>query len=479
MLPTPSAELATPGDPNADPARKSFDAQYLAHDFATYSTILSFGWDLEAVRRAVWHHVRGEFLFSAYLADYITQDAAVFSAMLQRVAPIIGLKPAITPSAIRNGKGLAARAADDARAMLADGSAVLAPGLLADLDGEQAMMGVAIAQNIYRPRADGSGWDLVEVRPWPMRAARYNQYLKRYQLQTTEGLVTIEHGDGKWVIVQPRRLESFRSGAIRALGEAFADRRFAIRDRAQASEIEGLGKPIGQLPEGIKTTDEHGQIMVAAMKRLQEPRSGALMPYGASVKYLERNGSFPAIFENIIKGNDQDIAKIVLGQDSTSTGSGGNYMKARFLWGVRNDLVEADLRGIGYALTTGSLRPLAAVNYGDPDLAASLSWPLPDPSEDERRESLATRTKAYHEAIWNARANGFVVDQRTCDELATAYGVAPLMLDEKDPPKRPASLVGAGGGGALPKGGAPSPSQDANPGPAGPEPATATKEQTT
>lgn len=435
----------TPGDPNVDPTRTTFDSQYLTTTFSTYSALAEYNWDLPTIRQVVSLHVnQGDFLLSSYLADYLLQDAAIFSALLQRISPFIGLKRELVRGFWADGAEQCQKAYDDAVEMFSD-AGVCSPGFLADLDIDQAVSGVAIYQNILRPSADGRCLDLLEMRPWPLRAARYNQYLRRYQVQTTDGYVTIEHGDGKWSIVQPYRTECHRKGALRPLSECFADRRFGVRDRAQHSETHAIAKPIGTLPPEVKIRSDEGEAFRKQLQNLRLPRSGMIKPAGSSLETFEPKTLSFQVFENIINGNDGDIGKILLGQDTAASGKGGgNYMAARFLWGVRNDIIERDVTSAAQAINTGTLRPLAIMNYGDARAASSVRWPLPDPSEDQRYESTATRTAAYQKAIVGARASGFVVDQPAADKLAKEFGVDPMTLAPKPP--IPDALVPFSGG---------------------------------
>lgn len=93
------------------------------------------------------------------------------------------------------------------------------------------------------------------------------------------------------------------------------------------------------------------------------------------------------------------------------------------LFGVRNDIVEGDLRGAEYALNTGAIRPWTALNFGDIELAPHRKWLMPDPDEDARRKSLAERTTAYNEALEAYKKNGFVIDQAFADKLAADFGI--------------------------------------------------------
>lgn len=330
----------------------------------------------------------------------------------------------------KNERGEAIRR--EAEASFGVRSPSFAPGVLADIFECVAMMGVGVSQNIWTPREDGTRVD-VRLEPWPTEALMVDPTTRALKALTSDGPVDVVHGDGKWVVTQLHHTNPWRWGAIVALAMAWPDRAYGIRDRSQNAETHGQGKPIGTLPENVTIDSPEGRMFVTQMRRLQHARSGMLKPYGTTLEYLESSSSAWQIFREIIGSNNSDIAKILLGQDGTVNNSGGNYIKSDVLFGVRNDIVEGDLRAMESALTLGTLRPWTALNFGRLDAYPMVEWLMPDADEDARAESLGKRTAAFNDAVDTYRKNGFVVDQPVIDRIASEFGIVPPVLEEKAP----------------------------------------------
>lgn len=399
--------------PDGRPAK--IDRKYLTHAFGNYRPSGLYGWDLDRIRAARDAHMVGSFAQSEALIASMAKDAAIYAARLNRVAPALGL-----PRVFSGGASDAAR--EEASATFLRGPGGLSNAVLADLDDTLAMAGFVVLQVLWTARADGSRLD-ARLEQWPLSALVWRDYERKLYAQTTDGLVEVVHGDGKWIVVATRADRPWQWGALVPLALTWGDRSFGIRDRSRNAEAHGEAKPIGFLPEGVDVEGPEGKAMAEALQKLHAARGLMLAPYGSDVKYLESMSQAWQIFREIIGSNNTDIAKILLGQDGAASASGGNYVKDSILFGVRNDIVEADCGSMGRALSEGLFGPWEAVNLGASDEMLALAWLMPDADEDARRESLAKRTEAFNTAVEKYRANGFEVSQELVDELAKQHGV--------------------------------------------------------
>lgn len=399
--------------PDGRPAK--IDRKYLTHTFDHYRPNGLYGWDLDRIKAARDAHMVGSFAQSEGLMASMQKDAAIFAARLNRIAPALGL-----PRRIVGGASDAVRA--EAERTFLRGPAGLSRALMADIFDAHAVAGFAVLQNVWTPREDGSRFD---VRPelWPISSLQWRDYEKKLYAQTRDGFVEVVHGDGKWVVIAARSDRPWQAGALIPLALTWGDRAYGIRDRSRNAEAHGEAKPIGYLPEGVDVDGEEGQAMAAALQKLHAARGLMLAPAGSEVKYLESMNQAWQIFREIISSDTSDITKSLLGSDGTASASGGNYVKDSMLFGVRNDIVEADVGGAGRGLGEATLGVWEAVNFGGGAELLSLEWLMPDADEDARRQSLADRTKAFNEAIKAYRDNGFNVDQAFADELAKSFNV--------------------------------------------------------
>lgn len=377
-------------------------------------------WDAAGVREASDAHAAGDFQRSSQLFDSMLRDPRIFAAVLQRIGPPLSLVHSVQGASRWNGKGLAERARADAEVLFVDQSTAFPFGVFAGMFASLAVHGLAILQVVWHAREDGSHVDPV-VSEWPIHATAWNPTRKGYDAITSTGdVVPIVHGDGRWIIVASRGSEPHRMGALRALAASWVDRANAVIDRREHAAAHGSPNVVGTLPESIEPKGKVGASFAAEIRKLQRPKGGAVLPFGSKVQFLEAQTLSFAVFENMIKSDNADIALALLGQDGTTENSGGAYTKILALKNVRFDIVEMDVRASGTALTTGLLVHHAAKNYGRADVAGSLVWHLPDPEEDSRIAELANRHRALTELVAKYRAIGV---EPNLDQLAAELRV--------------------------------------------------------
>ncbi len=438
MITTPNPLISSVVDPAPSPPRTSFDADYLAHNFQeppnSFNTL--FGWDIGRVREVCAEHEIGEFFNSWHLWTAMSYDPTISSALTQLAAPLESLPKRVVGSTFRNTKGQVEAARAEQEDLFAVASTSCPPEVLADTVKGVAGLGMHILQVHYSPSFNGARLNPI-VKTWPLRASRWNQALRKIQVMTMgDGLVTIEHGDGKWIIVGGAGFEAFRNGAVMRFRETWPDIVYGRRDRSQHSEAHGQPKPIGTLPEGVAMSENEkltfaGKNMLNLTKSLsRRGRAYGIQPFGAKVEYFEPKQLSWQIFKEITAACSSDIAKVLLGQDSTTsdTGAGENYIKAGTLYDVRQDIVKAYLGKLSSGFSSGLLSPWSVINYGSTDFAAKLEWLIPNVDEDARQESLGKRIKSFSAAIAGIRSNGLVFNQEVCNRLQKAFGIEDLAL---------------------------------------------------
>lgn len=365
-----------------------------------------------------------------------------YAALLNRIAPHLGLPreicvcPSVSGHAAREG-GLQARVVEEAHQAFLSDEGSISPELTADVNEHLAMHGLAVLQNVWTTREDGSRRD---ARPeiWPLDAVEWSEVDSTLWALTTSGREPIVHGDGRWVVVRLHDLEPWTWGAIMPGANLFADRAFAVRDRARNAESHGDSKWIGTMPERVGTKDAEGVAFRKELVELYKARRVMLKPFGSEVERSEAMSQNWQIFREIITSDNGDIARVLLGQEMRGSDSSQRLTLAQ-LYGVRNDIVEADLRGMARAFNTGTIRPWQAVNFGRVDLISGMRWLIPDADEDARRTSMATRMDAFNRHVKDLRDNGFDVTQAFVDDLSRQYGVTTPLLVVRTPPTAPLS----------------------------------------
>lgn len=383
-----------------------------------------YAWDLDKIRNARDLQMAGRFELPARLVQATRTDYAIFASFLNRLAPQRGLPVEIQPATGARG----AKIATEAEALFGKKGIGITRDTLADIDGCLANHGVAFAINVVTPREDGSRVDF-EVKYWPIEHVRWDPTCRAFKTRVDgREEETICHGDGRWIVFQEHEHEPWTYGAIIALAILWADHAFGVRDRAKSSNAHGNAKWIGALPEGVPLEDEGGALSKEAQNFLQLLRDVAsadmpvgIKPFGSTVDFIVNNSTQWQIFKEIIDSGDKGADRVYLGHDSAADSVGGDMVA--YIFNVRNDIVEGSLRAIETGLREGTLEPWAAINFGDSTAAPDRVYLMPDADQDARLKSLAERTKAFHEAIKQAKDNGFEITQEYVDKLAKRFDV--------------------------------------------------------
>lgn len=432
----PSREVASEGlnmaptgigttAPQSPPKGPSEDMKYLGYAFEPITPLTMTGWNVDRIRRARDAHALGEFDVSALLADAMLVDPRIVAGLLQRLGPSLGIPREVKGGKRWNGKGLTETVRAEAEALFAPESTACPPGTLAAGFLSTAMMGPAILQNVWTPRDDATRID-VEARPWPMQLARWNEARRRYQLFTTDGELTIEPNDGKWIVIEPYGPRSYLFGALRALALVWADRSYAIRDRSNHSAAHGSMSIVGTLPQSVATDSAEGKAFRVVLQMLQRARSGLVKAFGSAIETLEPKTLAWQIFGQIVDSSNRDIMLALNGIDGTAV-----YKPISQIDGVRYDLVRLELGAATVSYNEGLVKPWTLYNFGDADLVPRLGWLVPDPREQERLDALGRRHQAFSMALTGYRKAGVLVDQPFVDRLAASFGVDAPKLDAK------------------------------------------------
>lgn len=418
--------MGTPKRAKRARAAGEFDLVKLAAELRPMvSNNLFFAWDLESIRTARTAQLHGNMQPAASLALAVKTDAAIYSALQNRLAPQRGLPIEL---AAANDTALAKIQKCEGEDLFGQDGITLPTEVRTEIGEALAMHGFSVATNVWTPRCDGRRVD-VEIRPWPMEHVRFNRATKMLETRTeSHGLEEIRHGNGRWIVFAQTRTSPWGWGALLALALIWADRAFGIRDRSRASTSHGNAKMIGELPQGIPLDGPEAAAFLLLLKTMHEALPYGIRPAGAKTDMLVNTSTAWQVFKEIIDSNLSDAARVLLGHDGTIRAAGGNYIKDGYLFGVSADIVESDVHTIERGLYTGTIEPWAAMNYGSSDHAPRVKYKLPDADADTLRSAMAARKKAFWEDIAATKANGFALTQKYVDELAEDYGVRPPSL---------------------------------------------------
>lgn len=392
----------------------------------------AIAWDLDAIRAARDEQMAGVFARPARLAEAMRTDYALFAAHLNRLAPQRGLPVALKPA---NQTARALRVAEEGESLFGPQGVAVHPDTLVDINSQLANHGIAFGVNVFTPRADGSRVD-VEHKAWPIEYVYWSPFYRCFMTRTEEcGDEPIVHGDGRWTVYRTSELEPWKHGAVLPAALVWAGHAFAVRDLAKASTAHGNAKVVGTMPEGVDASGEHGQAFLELLRGIASVDSPyGIKPFGSAIDFITNNSSAWQVFKEGIDNGDKAAARIYLGQDGTmGTNPTGPGIDARGMFGVRNDIVEGDLRAIERGLLTGVIEPWCAINFGDSTLAPQRVYLMPDADEDTRQEEVAKRNTEFFSIVEQAKRNGFDVTPEYVAQLAESLGVSPPALKASTP----------------------------------------------
>lgn len=397
------------------------DETYLRKRFEYYPSFgVSQSWMHDTIRGAIVSHDEGCFSGSTFLVDALHRDARCLNADNLRCATVAGFAIATEAIGYAPKRALADVAAlfdRNARACPASARKVLQSG--------GYMQGFRWAQVSWETTS--TRWT-PRVELWPSDLVDYDTQRQTFRAHTTDGLIDIKHGDGKWLCNEPMGPLGFRRAIVRAVALDWADRVMGKRHRSQHGAAHGAPVPLASLPADIKTDSNEGKAVQAFIDGVLRGRRGGVMPNGVSVKFLEAGTLAYEIYRQIIDGGAQDAEIAILGSDGMTQNTGGTNAKAHLIDGVRYDLVEDDAQGLDWCLSTGLVAPFLAFNHGDYKI--SVRHLIPDPEEDARRAAAGAKWQGIGKTVLELRKGGVEVTDELLHIIAREHGV-PAEVAEK------------------------------------------------
>ncbi len=391
------------------------------------------GWSRDQIAAAVDAQMRGAFRLAVQLQQVMLTEPAIFSASENRLAPHRGLARTIkppkgSPSLQGSAASVLAEAID---CFTTSTSVALGTGVLSDDFERISFHGLYVDQVVWKARDDGKREDPYVI-PWDLEAVEWSNNDRMLIASTELGRLPIEHGHGQWIVGTKHSDRPWRRGALVSLGTIWPDLAHGRRDRSLSQQSHGDDKWIGELPPGIALDSAEARATLDEMEELYGFQRASLFMHGTKILRNQSQSQAWQIFKESIDSDDKAAQKCLLGQDGTMTNTGGNYVKAWGMFGVRNDIIESDLSSVGAGVSTGLLRAWSLINFSRWD-RLEYQWLMPDADEDARLESIAKRTDAFNRAVSEYRANVAVVDQSFVNKLAASFGVDPPTLADATP----------------------------------------------
>ena len=375
----------------ATPGAKS--RSRLGYERQTTSTldipIQTFGvWDsVQLIQGALSDLEQGTFLNASVLCDAMGRDDRITATLSARVNGLLALPLEFKPG-VDSAKGQ--KVAED----LEDSWERIFPdGELAQLLKWGRLVGAApgeITWSTVNAPNGGSGkrW-LPRLKVWHPQFLQWRWDWRDYSLVTmSEGVVQLEVGQAHWALYTPSgRYPAWQSGIVRALAIPFLIRWWAYRDWARYSEKHGLPIFKAQVPKGAD--DDIKRLFFNSLSALGSENTVKLETGDPAqgifnIELLEPVANTWAGFQGLIEQCNSSIAILLLGQNLTTEVQGGSRAAATVHERVRSDFIQADSRTLATFIREQILKPWAAFNYGDAELAPHPVWEV-DPPEDTQK----------------------------------------------------------------------------------------------
>ncbi|WP_394845175.1 DUF935 domain-containing protein [Pendulispora brunnea] len=378
-------------------------------------------WNVPDVRDALASHVLGNFARSAQLADAALGDDRVQSVVSTRVLGMLGLPFEVAPA-----EGVDPRKARRAARELEEIWWDVCPApQTAEFLSWAIMLGFALAEVVWTSKR-GRWWPT--LRTWHPQLVYYRLDKRCYVVFTQDGAVDVEPGNGKWILYAPRgAYRGWMAGAVRAVAIPWLVRQYAHRDWARYSEAHGMPIKGAKVPATASESDKNNfYLQIANMgteTTIQLPQGLDGQSFG--IDLIEAAAGNWEAFDRLITKCDTNIACAILGQNLSTEVQGGSFAAAGAHQQVRQDYLEADAETLATALHSQLLRPWAAFNFGNPDLAPWPSWDATPP--EDRKEAAAT-LQAFADAVAKLLSSGVPIDIRA---LAERFDIP--LLDTEQP----------------------------------------------
>lgn len=380
-------------------------------------------WGTASIQQALDLHDQGQFLQSAQLSETVQRDDRVATALNTRCKGLLGLPREILPSPVGD-----RRDAKKAAAALVEmwPESDLQETLVQALRW-CVLMGFALVEIVWSGDADR--WTF-SLRVWHPQYVWFNWFNRKFLVNTAEGPVEINPGDGKWFLLTAEgEYRCWIQGAIRSIAIPWLGRQYAFRDWMRFNEIYGL--PIrkaivpAQTPQGDKDGffDDIANAGSAMVVSCPQGTDGQ----GYDLELIEATATGWETFKNSTEDADRRITLALLGQNLTTEVSGGSFAAAKVHGQVRQDYLEADERAVTAGFRRQVLRAWALYNFGDADLAPVVRFDTTPPDDEKAK---ADTLLSLSTALLNVAQVAPEVDRR---KLLERFSL-PLHEIGKEPP---------------------------------------------
>lgn len=383
-------------------------------------------WDsVQLVQSALNELENGNFKSAALLCDATNRDERITAVFDARINGVLSLPLTFEPGIKENDK--AAKAAEE---LEASWTSMFPECEITKLLKWGRIVGIAPGELVWKneKRPEGTRWTPT-LQVWDPQFVYWNWTWRDYAILTQEdGIQKMGDKPGQWFVYSPKgRYLAWKTGLIRALAIIFLIRWWAYRDWARYSEKHGLPIVKAIVPKGAdkQVKDQYfGALAMLGTENTIKCEQGGKGEAKFDAELLEPTANTWAGFKALIEQCDSSIAILVLGQNLTTEVKGGSYAAAGVHERVRADFLHSDAETLSSFLREQVLKPWAAFNFGDPELAP---WPVWQTDAPENAKDVSQSGLTAGQALTALRGADAPVDER---EFLQGLGI-PLLSEEE------------------------------------------------
>lgn len=375
-------------------------------------------------------------------AGYFDQPSMLVDAMMRddRIAGVLQTLTDAVPYLPSNfGDGEDDPETDAAREVLPE----LLPKMIDSAEASQLInwgktLGIGVGELVWEKDED-TGLLVFRLKTWHPRFLYWNWGSRSFWLQTREGQVELEPGNGQWVLYTPKGYRrAWMHGLVRRLYVPWMLRQWAMRDSGRYSEVYGTPTKKATFPSSA-SEEEKTRFFddVAALGNettIRLPRGADNVPF--DLELVEATGTGFEGFERLVQSASVNIAITVLGQNLTTEVKGGSLAASVVHDNVRADVLEGETGAWSQCVNKQMLGPWAQFNFGSKKAAPKYVINAKRP--DDKKASADT-LKSVGDGISALRGAGIPVSPKMVAERfdlpVDAEDLDDEMLEPREPPE--------------------------------------------
>jgi phage gp29-like protein len=333
-------------------------------------------WTVDRTRRAIFRHEEGDFREASLLLDAFGRDDRIRGCMRELTDSVLAKNGDFSIEGVeKDESGKSEKLAQQVESWWFD---FLPDSTLSTIVYRMEGMGFCVCRVHWEMTK--KEWRPCRLEPWHAYNVNWDESTRMYIAYGYSGeQLQIARDDPNWLLLVPGGDRSWMVGLVRALGEAFAIRRFNWRDWARYNERHGL--PIIKILEPPAQEAKAKTLFYEAIRKMGSTGIIRLPQLGNGegwqAEFLEAADQAYKTFPEFRKDLDISIAVAILGNDLNTEGTGGgSYALGQSQRSVRLERRSSITEVLSTGLRAGIIQRWGFYNFADwdPELAPWPNW---------------------------------------------------------------------------------------------------------